>query len=188
MEKLVEKLFNNRKRRLELLILWNLRQPVEGKCLWEIFKKFLTTILYERIEITMTESNLSLFKNRAGLVVPYKAMKTDERALVWKIYQNRHSVFGSLQLYQTNGLWTLTKYKSTKPLLTTKYRREMVRDFVLFLVSKRNPYRHLILYPLIVATQVMIEQEKRQDDVFLCNLHDRLQGIGNINNLLVIYE
>ena len=188
MEKLFEQLFKNRKRRLELLIFWNLRRPTRGDTLSEIMKNFIHTILYEPIDVKMTETKLLFFKNRPGFSLPYTHMKFKERTLIGKIYGNRTYLFTSCQRFHDNGKWVLSRYKSTEELLPCRYRRELIRDFILFVMSKRNPYRTNMRYPLIKATQILIDQKEHRSDIFLLNLHDKLQGIGNINNLLVLYD
>ena len=62
----------------------------------------------------------------------------------------------------------------------------MVRGFVYILLSQKKiiPSIKLIFINVI---QILIEKEKKRGDLFIRNLHDKLQYIGDINKLLVIY-
>jgi len=130
-------------------------------------------------------------KEEEGFAIPYSFMTTGELKLIGDIFKNRQKLFYSLQsTYQEN--WCFSGYKH--PLARTalwpmEKRRAFIRDFVFYVLSRQKvSWLSEMKDSLITVTLRLIECDQRRSDDFVRNLHDKLQGIGNINNLMTIYE
>lgn len=167
------------------MLTWHSRQPVNGKTPMEVLHAFFKLILYEELHITMTNKRIFLFRNEEGVSLSFESLTKEELDDVGKIYEKRHELFYDVFRF-TNGNWKLSDLRSKKSdeLFTERYRRELIRDFVHYTLAKKPQLR----IDLIIVAQLLIEDDKKRGDEFLSNLHDKLQGIGNINNLLVIYD
>ena len=113
MEKLFKALFGRPKRRMQILMWWNVQQPVEGNTLHDVIKNFITTILYKEIYITLTENEFCVFKNEKGLSIKYETMDNMERNTVALIYKERYKTFENVYQYQS-GKWKISKYINKK--------------------------------------------------------------------------
>ena len=172
---------------MQILLWWNVQQPVSGNTLKDIVQKFILTILDEKVYITLTEDEIYIFKNKKGLSIKYETMDGVELRIIESIYKQRYKMFENVERYQSGG-WKITKYINAehKILWTQTNRREMVRDFIYVLLSQTKVIPS-VKSILIGVVQNLIENEKKRDNLFIGNLHDKLQHIGDINNLRVIY-
>ncbi len=182
MENLLHAFFSNRSRRIKLIMNWNVQQPVKGKTMTDFFLNFIQVILYKPIYISIRPNDLTIFKNERGLRISYTRMTKHERDMVYEIYCNRYKLFSSVQIYQ-DGSWLCDGLKK-EVILKTNQRREILRDFVHFLLFQKKVEPDKFKWPLITSLQILIEKYKKRDDDFVRQLHDKLQGIGNINLLL----
>ena len=183
MERLIHNLFFKRKRRIKILMIWHCAQPVDGKTISDVMYKFFNIVLYKDVTITITNSYISFFRNESGLNLKYEVLTDKERRLLADIYVDRYRLFGTVQRYQSGG-WKLHGYTAKKDLIPARYRKEMIRDFIHVSLA----IRPLLRVAFIEVLQMIIEKDHTKKDEFLRNVHNKLQGIGNINNLLVIYD
>lgn len=184
-EELFLAFFDNKKRRIQILLWWHVRQPVRGKTIKEVFTNFITTILYEDLFIVMNADKIKLFKNKDGLSISYSSMTKIERSIIYDIYKKKHKLFKNVSFFQDNT-WLLSDYKKGKDLLKIHTRREIVRDFVYYVLTKNEKIPD-VRWMLTTITQHIIEKKKKRNDIFIRSLHDKLQNIGDINHLLCIY-
>ena len=161
------------------MLMWHTQQPVNGKSPEDATYNFFKVILDAELDISLTPKYLAVFRNEPGLRIKHEMLTNDERELLGRVYVKRDTYFDTVQRFQ-DGSWLASGCKCK---LEERYRKELLRDFVHYSISKKPMMRVV----LIDVTQRLIGGGKR-DDEFLRNLHDKLQGIGNINNLLVIYD
>jgi len=185
-EELFAMLFADSKRRIQIMLFWNLRQPVQGDDLRSVLTKFIKIILYQPLYLTLTTNAFLLFKSEYGLSIPFQSMTIAERNLIKKIYVNRYIIFEDVDRFQQNNTWRISKYRGDHSVLwPDNYRKEMIREFVQFLFYRKSKLKSVIRWELIVITQTLISERQQRDVRFLQSLHDKLQDIGNINNWMV---
>ena len=182
MEALFYKLFCKRKRRIQVMLLWHSRQPVSGKTAKDVLQTFFKLILDAEICVTITPNRIFFFHNEPGLSLTYDQLAEAELSDLYTVYERRHCLFDSVARYQ-DGSWKLSEM-CKEPVLSDVCRKELLRDFVHYALGKKPEMRIDFIY----VTQLLIEYNDKRGDRFVRNLHDKLQGKGNINNLLVIYD
>lgn len=158
----------------------------------DVFQEFIVDILYEPIEFKLRADHFCFFaRGKQSLGVYYKWLKDKERAfIVHKVFANRKTLFKTIKHFENNQfafdgfIHDTTKGKHAyEQLCDPMWQRELVRDFAWLVFAKRN--EPFIVLELIAALQeIMITHPVGKRDVFLCNLHNGLQGTCNIKEVL----
>lgn len=178
MENFFSLLFDDRVRCREIVILWFAECPVEGKTLNEVLRNIINTILYAQLDIVLDINTITFFKGNNRFSLIYENLKLVEKKQILEIYINKQNIFDTCE----STTWNLSACK-TKNLFSQNRRRRVVRECIFLLLSIRGCVI-VVKNTIISVTQSIIEKEHRRDDVFIRNLHDKLQGIGNINELI----
>jgi hypothetical protein len=189
MKKLFQSWFGNPTRRKQIVVGWNVNKPVPGDTLAGVFQRLIETILYCKIDIVFSPRGVELFRGRPTLSIKYTSMTEDELTIVKEIFENKSRLFAQIERYQHTGGWKLCKYKKLQKeqLFTSKIRRDIVRDFVFLVLSFRQKIVG-VRYILIDAVQNLIETKNKRDDLFIKELIRKLQHIGDLKQLLTVYE
>lgn len=171
MQRLVHALLCKRQRRIQVIALWHSKAiPFDGETnLFKIVYKFINVILYAPLQISMHADYFYVFRE---LRIPYSFLTTFEREIAKDLYLNRSEHFQSCEFYVNNYKLDRCRENVVLPVLN---RREIVRDFVGLLQSRR--YRYVVLY---VVQWILVERK----DPFVLDLHEVAQGRLPIANLV----
>lgn len=150
-----------------------------------LFAEFISSILYDPIAFKMTQDYFSFFgRGSASFFVYYKWLdhKEDREFLVKTCFANCDLYFKTVKMFENNAFLLESFVFDNDPSICNHiWRRELVRDFVWLVFSKkREQWLHK---ELIVALQMVI-MEKGKKDIFVSALHDGLQGMTNLHEVL----
>jgi hypothetical protein len=167
-------LFGCSKRRVAILLRWHtLGQLFGGKSLRDEFGQFVEAILYEPIQVRLTRDHLYVFKNKA-LAIPFTWLTEEEQYVVatWVPYfkTRREYEKGHFQLskFRYNDEWLTRDWER---IVDVTWRREIVRDFVWYIVSR--PDLQWMQIDLFMAIQHLLLSRA---DPFLAAIHDGMSG------------
>ena len=172
-ESLIFDVIGKRNRRLLILTRW-LKKKVD-------IQQFFEIILYKPVQLELIHDRFQLV-DCSFFDIEYSWLTKQEREMVIKLFINRYNYFGDVQFYKTEGTFRLRQCK-----LVCKWpieqRRELVRDFIWLLTSKKENNPEILL--LRVCQQLMTQEEKC--DRFVKEVHNALQGRGSLKDLICYY-
>ncbi len=160
----------------------------------DVFQEFIVDLLYEPVEFKLRTDHFCFFaRGKPSLGVHYKWLKEKERSfIVYKAFANRKTLFKSMKQFENNQFAFEGFVHDPKPhdnkhayeqLCDPMWQRELVRDFAWLVFAKRT--ESFVVLELIAALQeIMISHPVGKRDVFLCNLHNGLQGTCNVREVL----
>lgn len=142
----------------------------------DLWVHFVRDLLYERVRFCMAPEYMLFYGNGArSLRVAYVWLRPEQRHfLVWRVFAHRDTLFRSVK-QGLNGEFFLDGFAYGPEHCSSHiWQRELVRDFVWFVVKRRQAP---LVAELIAALQTLLwEHPLGQRDLFLLNLHDALQG------------
>lgn len=150
-----------------------------------LFAEFISSILYEPVSFKVTQDYFSFFgRGASAFFVYYKWLeqKEDRDFLVYTCFAHCETYFKTIKVYENNAfLLESFVFDSDPRICNVIWRRELVRDFVWMIFSKKK--EQWLVKELIVAMQMVIV-DKGKKDIFLSALHDGLQGMTNLHHVL----
>lgn len=179
--------------RRDILKLWHSPYPVEPKRhtrLANVFQDFMVDILYEPVEFRLRQDHFCLFaRGKQGLGIQLRWLKKKQRDfLVYGIFAHRHELFKSVKCFENNQfdlsgfVHDPDREHPYERICDPMWQRELARDFVWMVLSKKEGYMTL---ELIAAVQeMMLTHVAGRKDIFLASLHAGLQGQCNVREVL----
>lgn len=141
--------------------------------------QFFEMVLFSPLHIEMTQDKIRIL-NCDFLDIEYGWLMKHEKETIHSIFVQRFSVFQDVQFFKTEGTFLLRKTKENYEW-PMEQRRELVRDLIMLVMSKKDSK----VVPESVILQVCQTMKRR--DRFLSEVHDALQGRGNVNEVLCYY-
>lgn len=137
---------------------------------------FIRDLLYAKVRFCMTHEYMLFWGDGArSLRIAYAWLGPEQRQfLVWRIYAHRYTLFKNIRDGQ-NGEFHIDGFVYEEQRISSHiWQRELVRDFLWFVVNKKKLG---LVVELIAAIQALLwEHPRGQRDLFLLNLHDGLQN------------
>lgn len=183
MKNFLYSLFGKRKRRILILARWHAqpKPPIETpqNTLESITQAFITCLLKEPIVLSLYKTHIKVF-NVQGMHIPHEWLFPHEMQYINDLYARRFEVnFKSRDTF-VNGTFALTGLREAE--LSIQHRRELVRDFI-WMVSSRKADEHLWKYTLLVVFQQLLLRDR---DPLIVGLHAALQGRANLREILCV--
>lgn len=140
------------------------------------FAAFIATLLYEKLSFNMQSDCFCVF----GLPVRYEWIKHQQKHVLVDLFANSPEWFKTRkecenQMFEYKGFVIEDDDSIFKPI----WRRQLVRDFVWFILAIQN--RHLTLELVVALQHTLLDHTK---DQFVFNLHAAMQGKMNIYEVL----
>lgn len=162
-----------RKRRACILMHWFACKS----CPFEL-EDFFKYLLTEPIKISIYPQYFRIFEKQ-GLNIYYTWLTESEQAFIKKMFKHRMQLFKSNEFYMNStGFLLRNCIFSSLNMWPIENRREMLRDFVCMFLSKFE-FGNVLL--------VGICQKYWHLDRFVLELHNTLQGRGEIKDVLCVY-
>lgn len=175
-------LLSDESRRKPILLNWHRDFPVDSAdtCVKDMFKRFICTLLYEPARLRLT--NDGVFILGSALPIRKEWLSHAERGFLNAAFDARERLFMERkeypnEMYEYAGFVFDDDGANTKPyecLVDTAWRRQLLRDFMLYLVATKSARAHLCSF-LLAVQSVLLTNEGRTD-VFLAGMHGALQG------------
>lgn len=182
-------LFNllcKRKRRRNLMLRFHTRMPFKGATLDQVFQKFIQCILHHPIRLQIGNSYLSCFGGE--LRIHFTWLTLEERNTVHMIVSNKEKLFRKITVLESNEV--IMSQCIFDKQLTSSYaienRRELVRDFVYYLLHVQKDVSKEIYKYYLKKTCLKIITVSREVDRFVFELHNGLAR-NSVQNLLTYY-
>lgn len=177
LESFIFDILGKRNRRLLILTRW-LTKEIN-------LQKLFECILYQPVKLQITNDRVRIL-DCDFLDIEHGWLTQEERKMLETLFVHRYTLFGDVQFFKTEGTFMLRQCKiNTNKLWPIEQRREILRDFVWLLISKKD----IQIYPeslLLGICQKLIATRKKPDR-FIEEMHNALQGRGNINEVLCVY-
>lgn len=178
------------------LKLWHSPYPIVPKRharLADVFVEFIGDILYEAVEFKLRQDHFCLFgRGKQGLGFQLRWLKKKQRDfLVYSVFAHRHALFKSIKRFENNQFdlsgfvhdpQQQQKEHPYERICDPMWQRELVRDFVWLVISKREG--HMTLELIAALQEMMLSHPMGRKDIFLASLHAGLQGHCNVREVL----
>jgi hypothetical protein len=175
MENFLHGLLCKRSRRQVWILLWNSEKlPLfRADSFEEYVETFLKTLLYSRFELSIQQNGLKVF---GVFQIPYNRMYKHELQFIrQELFRYRTEYFRNIIVTPENV--NCYGYKGTH-VMSDRHRRELARDFLWLLCSKKS----IPNYVIVGILQKMLEKQR---DPLLLAFHEALQGRCRINEITV---
>jgi hypothetical protein len=161
-----------RNRRLLILTRWFTRKID--------IQHFVEMVMFAPLKIEMTQDKIRLL-DCDFLDIEYGWLMKHEKEYIQTMFIQRYTLFEDVQFFKTDGTFLLRKTRKTYQCWQLEQRRELVRDLFMLIMSKKD----LDVVPESVILGICQLMKRR--DRFLSEVHDALQGRGNIAEVLCVY-
>jgi len=163
------------KRRLSIMLHWHERAPLKGDNLSQLWKTFVTALLYQKLDFCIDTAGLYLFgahiQVSKAFFIPFSWLTHDERVTVHHMTAQRQHFFSNKEKIYHGDRMLLTGFVANKKreIFTLKARKLLLRDFC-GLVYQTTP---LLRLPLSL---IMLDLGIKHADTFCILMSKALIG------------
>lgn len=175
-----------RKRRRNLMLQWHTRMPFKGATLDEVFKQFLECILHSPIQFVILSKYISCFGGK--LLIPFTWLTPTEKSMVTMMVKHKNELFKKIVVLESDEvcMQQCVYDKRVTESYAIENRRELIRDFVHYLMYVQKEYSNELCKYFLQRTCLKIISKSKEVDRFVLELHHVLQT-GKIQNILTFY-
>jgi len=149
-ETFVWSLLGDAHRRVPILMHWHENSPSKDTSLHDMWRKFITTLLYKRLDLCVNTNGVYLFGcSNSTFAIQFNWLSESEKSTLNYFIHNRETFFiGESKDYHSNHK-VLSGFIANKTGFTKTMRRQILRDFCA-LVYKILPHFRLALYLVLL--------------------------------------
>lgn len=174
------------KKRKSLLYTWHAFQPTKGETLREIWKEFITIILYGKVDIVISFEGIFPFgENNRGFCIPIEQMDKKTLNGFKYLYVNRRKLFKKETKYGNSENFVCSSFiHNNEYIFPTLWRRSIILDFCKFVCfEKRLREYQQALHNSVLDT--LKSGEAGCGDAFLIALRRGILGLCPLREVLV---
>ena len=147
-------LLGDRHRRIDILMHWHEKCPSKDTTLREVWKKFVSILLYHKLDVCLDSNGIYLFGTRNGIfTIQYNWLNHQEKVQLNYFVQNRKQFFPGIQKNFHGDQKILSGFIGNKNALTKVMRKQILRDFC-SLVYQITPPLRLCLYFILLDLSI----------------------------------
>ena len=158
-ESFVWDLLGDPKRRITIMMHWHEKCPTKDTSIMVVWKKFVTTLLYKRLNLCVDTNGIYLFGcTNSAFTIQFNWLNSHEKTTLHHFITNRHVFFKDPAKQYFSDHSVLTGFVGNKTSFTRKMRRQILRDFCSLVYQIIPPLR--IALSLILLDVGMEKSDK----------------------------
>lgn len=171
----LQSLLGDTRRRLAIMLHWHERAPLKGNSLSEVWKEFVSALMYQKLDFCIDTTGLYLFGTHLSVskafFIPFSWLTLEEKATVQHMIAERQYFFNNKEKIYHSGRMMLSGFVGNghKKAFSAYARKRILRDFCALVYQMTPPLR----LPLALILQDMSIERV---DVFCMLLSKSLIG------------